>query len=154
MLTLLPEWTTKLPPTTRTRCPLQFGRLHRTRDPKVPTPLWRHSHLGGDTSAGDLSLCRTSAPIAHLCSDPSSCLRKSGLRWRDRGAGQALVLPKACFRLSAPLPKNCPFPEGLLFGSGQASGAPGVFGVLRSEFSDFTGEVSEDSSPPVTLPGE
>eukprot|EP00971_Amphidinium_carterae_P268527 5327290-Amphidinium_carterae.1 len=84
----LPKWMT-LPPTTRTRTPPPYGQLLRTRDPKVPTPLWSHSHLGGETSAVEgrwSTLCWNRAPTEHLCSDPSRCLRQGRLRWRNRCA--------------------------------------------------------------------
>eukprot|EP00971_Amphidinium_carterae_P269362 5343774-Amphidinium_carterae.1 len=150
--------TTKLPPTTRTRSPLQFGRLHRTRDPKVPTLLWRHLRLGGDTSEAQGSwntLCWGRAPTGRLrSSDLSRCLRKGILRFCTGRAGSALAKPKACFRELSPPPKTGPFPRGHLFGSELASGVPGAHCVLWTVRSVSEGEVSEDSSFHVELPGE
>eukprot|EP00971_Amphidinium_carterae_P223357 4431811-Amphidinium_carterae.1 len=150
--------TIKLPPTTRTRTRLRFGRLRQTRDPKVPPLLWHHLHLGGDTSEPQHSwifLSWDRAPIERLRFPVlSSCLRRGALRLFDTGGGSALVIPKACFRRPSPPLKIGPFPRGRLFGSMHVPGGPGAMLVLCAVLADPKGEVSEDTSPSAWLPGE
>eukprot|EP00971_Amphidinium_carterae_P307208 6105513-Amphidinium_carterae.1 len=120
--------------------------------------LWRHLHLGGDTSEAQDSwstLCWDRALTERLRSSVlSSCLRKGVLRFCTRSAGSALAIPKASFRWPAPPQKAGPFPRGHLFGSEHASGGPGAKYVLCFVLSDSKGEVSEDSSLRAVLPGE
>eukprot|EP00971_Amphidinium_carterae_P079836 1579588-Amphidinium_carterae.1 len=125
---------------------------------KVPTPLWKVTHPGGDTSVAEsccTTLCWGRAPTERLRrSYLSRRLRRGALRPHAPQCRFSFGDTKSLLQSTCPPPKTCPFSRGLLFGSEQASDESGAVCVVWSDRHYSKGERSEDPSPLCVLPGE